>query len=75
MNNRNAPSAANIWASPNPWGYRFNINHPNVKRAYKRYQQEHGLNTSIPMTDAQRHDFEQGLLQKLREAGHPPTPP
>ena len=58
-----------IWAKPNPWGYLFNINHPNVKRAYINYQQEHGLDTRISMTDAQRHAFEGELLQKLREAG------
>lgn len=58
-----------IWAKPNPWGYQFNINHPNVKRAYIKYQQEHGLDMFIPMTDAQRHAFEGELLQKLRTAG------
>ena len=61
--------AVTIWAAPNKYGYQFNINHPNVRRAYKAYQQEHGLNVAIPMTDAQRHAFEDELLRKLREAG------
>ena len=58
-----------IWAGANPYGYRFNINHPNVKRAYKEYQRRHGLDIHIPMTDAQRRAFESELLQKLREHG------
>lgn len=62
-------SLVNIWAQPNAWGYLFNLNHPNVKRAYIQYQKEHGLDVSISMTDAQRHDFEDVLLKKLREAG------
>ena len=61
--------AVSIWAAPNAYGYIFNINHPNVKRAYKKYQQEHGLDVAIPMTDAQRHAFEDELLRKCREAG------
>lgn len=68
MEHKRAPDM--IWAKPNPWGYRFNINHPNVKRAYVKYQQEHGLDLRIPMTDAQRHAFEQELLEKLRATGY-----
>ena len=57
----------NLWASPNPWGYRFNINHPTVNRLYKEYQQQHGLDVRISMTDAQRHAFEEELLQRMRK--------
>lgn len=63
-----------IWAKNSPWGYLFNINHPNVKRAYLKYQQEHGLDVSISMTDAQRHAFEDELLEKLK-AGKFMIPP
>lgn len=59
--------AINIWASPNKWGYKFNVNHPTVKRLYKEYQQRHGLDVRIAMTDAQRHAFEEELLQRMRE--------
>lgn len=69
MQQRQQPSLVNIWAQANEYGYIFNINHPNVKRAYMKYQEEHGLDKRIPMTDAQRHDFEQELLKKLREHG------
>lgn len=61
------PRAVNIWAGANPWGYQFNVNHPTVSKAYKEYQQQHGLDVSIPMTDAQRHAFERELLQRMRE--------
>lgn len=67
MENRRAPRAVNIWASQNPWGYQFNINHPTVSRLYKEYQQQHGLDSRIPMSDAQRHAFESELLQRMRE--------
>ena len=62
-----AKQAINIWARPNKWGYKFNVNHPTVSRLYKEYQQRHGLDIRIPMTDAQRHAFEEELLQRMRE--------
>lgn len=67
MDNKLAPRVVNVWASPNKWGYRFNINHPTVSRLYKEYQQQHGLDLRIPMTDAQRISFESELLQRMRE--------
>lgn len=67
MDNKWAPRAVNIWAGKNPWGYRFNVNHPTVSRLYKEYQQQHGLDMRIAMTDAQRHAFEGELLQRMRE--------
>lgn len=59
-----------MWAQPNEWGYRLNINHPNVKRAYVKYQQEHGLDLKIAMTDAQRHAFEAEIINRLRDDGY-----
>lgn len=67
MYNKWEPRAVNVWASPNQWGYKFNVNHPTVGRLYKEYQQQHGLDVRISMTDAQRLDFEQELLQRMRE--------
>lgn len=55
-----------IWAGGNEYGYRFNINHPRVKELYVQYQNEHGLDINIPMTDEQRRTFELGLLEKIR---------
>ena len=63
-----------LWAAPNIYGYIFNLNHSHVSRAYKQYQQEHGLDIRIPMTDAQRHAFESELLEKLK-AGEFIIPP
>ena len=62
-----APRVINIWARPNKWGYQFNVNHPAVKRLYTKYQQQHGLDVRIAMSDAQRHAFEHELLQRMRE--------
>ena len=64
---KRAPRVVNIWAGENPWGYMFNVNHPTIKQLYKEYQQEHGLDTSLPMTDAQRHAFESHVLEKMRK--------
>lgn len=69
MQQRQVQQGVRIWAQPNEYGYQFNINHPNVKRAYKEYQRRHGLDIHIPMTDAQRRAFEGELLLKLREHG------
>ena len=70
MNNKWTPRAVNIWAGKNPWGYQFNVNHPTVSRLYKEYQQRHGLDIRIAMSDAQRHAFEGELLQKMREKSY-----
>lgn len=67
MNNKWSPRAVNVWAGANPWGYQFNVNHPTVSRLYKEYQQQHGLDMRIAMTDAQRRAFEAELLQRMRE--------
>lgn len=64
-----APRVVNIWAGSNPWGYRFNVNHSMIKSLYKRYQQAHGLDTTLPMTDAQRHDFERQVYDYLSKKG------
>lgn len=62
-------SAVSVWAGSNPYGYRLSVNHPRIKELYVQYQKEHGLDTRIPMTDAQRLAFESELLPKLRELG------
>lgn len=64
---KRAPCVVNMWAGKNPWGYMFNVNHPTIRRLYKEYQQEHGLDTSLPMTDAQRHAFECDVIEKIRK--------
>ena len=64
---KRAPRVVNIWAGSNPWGYQFNVNHPTIKRLYKEYQQEHGLDPTLPMTDAQRHAFESYVSEKMRK--------
>lgn len=66
-NEKQAPRVVNIWAGSNPWGYMFNINHPTIRRLYKEYQLAHGLDTTLPMTDAQRHAFEGEIMEKIRK--------
>ena len=48
-----------VYAVANPYGYRYNINHPRINQLYRRYKMWKGL--CRPLTDAERHDFERYL--------------
>ena len=53
-----------IYNRANPYGYRYNVNHPWINKLYRRYIKWKNLDR--PMTDAERHDFERyidGLLK------------
>lgn len=43
----------------NPYGYRYNINHPVINGLYRRYAKWKGI--ARPFTDAERFDFEKYL--------------
>lgn len=54
-----------IYCKPNPYGYKYNINHPKIDELYRRYCSWKGFDR--PMTDAERLDFESyidGLIKK-----------
>lgn len=56
-----------IYAPNNPYGYKYNINHPKVNELYRRYKVWKGYAVSYPLTDEQRKDFESyldGLIEK-----------
>lgn len=44
-----------IYAKPNNYGYKININHPDIKPMYDLYKQHIGEKI---LSDAQRHHFE-----------------
>lgn len=55
-----------IYCTGNPWGYRYNVNHPKIRELMQRYIVWKGI-AKRPMTDAERLDFEKyldGVVQK-----------
>ena len=60
-----------IYAEYNKYGYKVNINHPDVRPLYERYKEKVGEQI---LSDKQRHDFEQLFFRMLRKRGgyHPP---
>ena len=55
-----------IYAPHNKYGYKVNINHPQVRPLYEKYKESVGEQI---LSDAQRHDFEQKffrLMEKIR---------
>lgn len=55
-----------IYCNTNPWGYRYNVNHPKINELYHRYLKWKNI-IGRPMTDKERFDFESyidGLIQK-----------
>jgi len=54
-----------IYAKPNKYNYRININSPTIKPMYELYKRKYKI---IVMSDAERHDFER-LIFKLIEQG------
>lgn len=53
-----------IFAKDNKYGYRLNVNHPWIKRQYERYKAK--VNEII-LSDEQRFDFEEQVLQWLQK--------
>ena len=59
-------TATSIYCSANPYGYRYNVNHPKINELYRRYRAWKGIEKR-PLTDAERFDFEKyidGLIKK-----------
>ena len=54
-----------IYALPNKYCYRININHPQIKPMYERYKQKKG---AIILSDSERFQFEE-LIFRLIEKG------
>lgn len=61
-----------IYAKPNPYGYRLNINHPDINPHYERYKRKCG--TTI-LSDAQRLEFERLMFAWMeRKRGNQENP-
>lgn len=57
----------NVFNENNPYGYRLNVNHPKIRRLYKRYMAWKELPLHFPLSDAERFEFEEMVIAKLKE--------
>ena len=53
-----------IYAKPNSYGYKININHPDIKPMYDMYKQHIGEKI---LSDAQRHHFESLIFDMIEK--------
>lgn len=58
----NDDAEESIFAKPNKYGYKININHPKINKMYERYK--HRLGERI-LSDAQRFAFELLIFQMI----------
>lgn len=53
-----------VYANPNPYGYKLNINNPLIRPHYERFKVK--CNTPI-LSDAQRFEFERLMIAALEK--------
>lgn len=53
-----------ILDKPNKYGYRININHPEIRPYYEHYKRKIG---AIILSDAERLKFEAAVIRMLRK--------
>lgn len=58
----NIEENTSIFAKPNKYGYKININHPQIKPLYERYKSS--IKAKI-LSDAERFDFERHIFAAL----------
>lgn len=60
--------ALSIYCPMNPYGYRYNVNHPKINELYRRYLEWKHID-GRPPTDAERREFERYIdgLQRSKE--------
>jgi len=61
-----------IYLHNNRYGYRLNINNPTIRKYYERYKKWKGLNCNLPITDAERVEFEKYIFEKIIKKTDPP---
>lgn len=59
-------------ARPNPYGYKINVNHPRIRPLFTAWHRKIGVPESVPITHAQRFQFEAMVMELIRrkEQGH-----
>lgn len=54
-----------IYCPKNKYGYKLNINHPSIKPLYERFKKWKGIGINIPLSDAERFEFESYALKYI----------
>lgn len=57
----------NVFNENNPYGYRLNVNHPKIRDLYRRYKAWKEFPQQFTLSDADRFEFEEMVLSKLKE--------
>jgi hypothetical protein len=65
-------SSSSIYCPPNPYGYRYNVNHPQINELYRRYLVWKGI-VKRPPTDEERYEFEKYIDQLIKKSASPPV--
>lgn len=55
-----------IFNYENTYGYKLNINHPQIKSLYYRYKKSKNLPEHFPLSDEQRREFEAEILKRIK---------
>lgn len=58
---------SDLYAHGNPYGYRYNVNHPWVQPIYREYCRGIGARSGYPLTDLQRRGFDQYLEEHIQK--------
>ncbi len=56
-----------IFAKPNKYGYKININHPKIRPLYERFKWK---KNAIILSDAERFEFEMYIFQAIERRKH-----
>ncbi len=51
----------------NPYGYRVNIRNPYINNLYRRWRAKNKIPAGMPMSDAQRFEFELAVIPHLEK--------
>lgn len=53
-------------AKPNRYGYKINVNHPRIRPLFAAFHKHIGVPESVPLTNAQRFQFEAMVMEMIR---------
>jgi hypothetical protein len=56
-----------IYAPMNPYGYRYNISHPQISKLYWKYKEKKGIPPTVPLSDRERMEFEYYIDKLIRK--------
>lgn len=59
---------SSIYCRGNPYGFKYNVNHPLIGHLYGQYKRNHDLPEHYPISDPERRHFEDAV-SRLINAG------